>query len=327
VVPNYVDGILTVPDSTPAITDPENFQWEGEHEIVEDTIYSITTPANTLNLSGGDADWEAMNAVIYAVDIDFFQGRTSIQFGPFKHLQAAEYFEMVMAFRYRQVFDNPSLRNNGQAGGGGGADIGKDSPKENTTHQIPAQSVHTVYGPVVDDDVVVLQHDANTNGGQILVQSVVSSTGAADPAQPQVKLSNSDLGTLDDVGRIAKWRSFQYTDCDGNDMQFWIAATVPEDYADATYCIGGGGGMNYKGTYNSSTTYAVGDVVRVQSGSSQGVWVCVIANPGSGHQPTFPEPATTGGTNYWEMFTFGIQETSVCAGGSKTVYINATAPD
>ncbi|MDB6022936.1 MAG: hypothetical protein JWQ04_2793 [Pedosphaera sp.] len=87
-----------------------------------------------------------------------------------------------------------------------------------------------------------------------------------------------------------------------------------------------GAASTYRSTYVSSATYAQGDIVRVQSGTSQGVWVCVIANPGAGHQPTYPEPATTGGTNYWEMWTFGIYCTSVCDDGSKTVDINATAP-
>jgi len=32
------------------------------------------------------------------------------------------------------------------------------------------------------------------------------------------------------------------------------------------------GGFSYKGTYNSATAYALYDVVRVQSGGSQGVW-------------------------------------------------------
>lgn len=89
-------------------------QWEGEHEIVEGDIYSIVTPGMVLNLSGGAAAWAAMNAVITAVEIDFFHGRTTVSFGPEKHLSPAELFEKIMMWRYRFVYDNPNLRNTGE---------------------------------------------------------------------------------------------------------------------------------------------------------------------------------------------------------------------
>lgn len=229
---NYVAGVATPPEDAPAITDPENFQWEGEHQIIEDTLYSIITPANTLNLSGGNADWESMNAVIYAVDIDFFQGATNIQFGPFKHLQAAEYFEMVMAFRHRQVWDNPQLRNNGQGGTAGATDLGNSSPKENTTHGLPQQSLHTVISPPDDSgNVVILQHDAKTKGGQFVIQTLDSSGTVVDSA-PQVQLAQNDLGTEDDegeIGRIAKWRLMAICDSSGAAMQAMFAMSEPED--------------------------------------------------------------------------------------------------
>ena len=232
VAPVFVDGVVTPPGVTPAITSPDNFQWEGEHEIVENTIYSIVTPANVLNLSGGNADWESMDAVIYGVDIDFFQGRTTINFGPFKHLQAAEYFEMVMAFRYRQVFDNPNLRNTGQASAGSSTDLGNNSPKENTTEQLPDHSLHTTFSlPDGDGDVVTIQQDANSNGGQIGLQTL-DNTGAVDDTKPLVQLAQNDLGTIDDagsIGREAKWRKMVCLDTSGNPKQFVVAASDAED--------------------------------------------------------------------------------------------------
>lgn len=230
---NYVDGVATPPEDVPAITDSENFQWEGEHEIVEETIYSIITPANTLNISGGNTDWESMNAVIYAVDIDFFKGASNVQFGPFKHLQAAAYYEMVTAFRLRQVYDNPDLRNNGQSGSAGGTDVSSGGmAKENTTHQVPQQSVHTAVSPPDGGgSVVIAQHDANTNGGQVILQTV-KSDGTLDTTLPQVQLSQTDLGTEEDegeVGRIAKWRLMAICDSSGSPMQAMVAMSEPED--------------------------------------------------------------------------------------------------
>jgi hypothetical protein len=229
---NYVGGIATPPATVPAITAPDNFQWEGEHEIVENNIYSIITPANTLNLSGGNADWAGMNAVIYAVDIDFFNGRTNISFGPFKHLQAAEYFEMIMAFRYRQVFDNPNLRNTGQSGGAGSTDLGKDSPKENTNHGTPdanTDMVHAADATTTTSRVQIVR-DAVTNNGEILIQTVKNDT-TVDTAKPLVQLSQSDLGTVNDAGttgRVAKWRKLICLDTSGNTKQFVVAASDEE---------------------------------------------------------------------------------------------------
>ena len=88
-----------------------------------------------------------------------------------------------------------------------------------------------------------------------------------------------------------------------------------------------GSGMLYLGDYDSTQTYTSGNVVRLSDGSvNAGVWICVKTATAS-NPPTYPEPATTGGTNYWELFAFGVQAENVCYGGStKTTYINATPP-
>lgn len=83
--------------------------------------------------------------------------------------------------------------------------------------------------------------------------------------------------------------------------------------------------VNYRGTYNTATAYNPGDVVRQQSGASQGVWIRVGTGATTGTDPVFPEPSTTGGTNVWEMWTFGIQSDTSCASGTGvTQYFNAS---
>jgi hypothetical protein len=230
---------------------------------------------------------------------------------------------MVMAFRYRTVWNNPALRNNSTQGDSGGTAIGDGgTPKENTTEQIPGQSVHTVYALPASEgaNVQVIQHDANTNGGQLLIQQITSA-GAQDTTKPVTQLSQNDLGTVDDegsTGRVAKWRKFVVLDAaTGEPYQVVIAASAEED-TDVTIS----GGMNYRGTWSSSTAYNLEDVVRVLSGANQGVWVCVTAN--TNEAPVWPEP--TSGTVYWNMLAFGALATSVCDGGSKTSYVNATPP-
>ena len=139
---------------------------------------------------------------------------------------------MVMAFRHRQIWDNPQLRNNGQGGTAGATDLGNSSPRENTTHGLPQQSLHTVITPPDGGgSVVVLQHDANTNGGQLVIETL-NSSGDVDDTKPTVQLSQTDLGTEEDggdVGRIAKWRLIAMCDSSGSPMQAMFACSEPED--------------------------------------------------------------------------------------------------
>jgi hypothetical protein len=154
---------------------------------------------------------------------------------------------MVTAFRHRQVWDNPSLRNNGQAGASGATDLASAQAKENTVHGIPQENLHTILAPDAGTpaDTVMVQLDAVTNGGQIALETL-DNTGAMVTAKPQVQLSQNDLGALEGVGRIAKWRQLPCYDTDGNKKQAWFAVSAPED----TEIDFGGGSGAMMGTIN-----------------------------------------------------------------------------
>jgi hypothetical protein len=91
-------------------------------------------------------------------------------------------------------------------------------------------------------------------------------------------------------------------------------------------------GMNYKGTFSRTVSYAVGDVVRQQNAQwSLGVFICVQANPvsdvtGLNIPPSYPEPFTTTGgvvANTWELLNLGVKTYQGCKGGvTKQVYVN-----
>lgn len=92
---------------------------------------------------------------------------------------------------------------------------------------------------------------------------------------------------------------------------------------------GGGAGQSairYRGTYSPTETYTRGDIVRVQTGASQGVWICVGDGLPAGTPPVFPEPITTGGTNNWDMWVFGVQASVDCQNGNRVIYLNASQP-
>lgn len=88
----------------------------------------------------------------------------------------------------------------------------------------------------------------------------------------------------------------------------------------------GSGTLNYRGTYDPLITYSQFDIVRVQAGNSQGIWIRVAAGAATGVDPVFPEPVTAGGTNTWDMWTFGIKNTGVCSGSGTTVFANMSNP-
>ena len=98
--------------------------------------------------------------------------------------------------------------------------------------------------------------------------------------------------------------------------------------ASATGSNAATGSVNYRSDYDASTTYFTGDVVRLQDGSiNAGLWINVAPHGSTGVSPVFPEPKTTGGTNTWDLWTLGVNVTTVCGGGTSTnVYINSTPP-
>lgn len=84
--------------------------------------------------------------------------------------------------------------------------------------------------------------------------------------------------------------------------------------------------LTYRGTYDPTKSYNQFDIVRVQTGTSQGVWISVSPTPLLNDPPVFPEPVTVGGANKWEMWSFGVQASVNCQGGSATVFVQASGP-
>lgn len=176
---NYVDGVLIPPDDAPSIDNPYNLQWEGTHTVVEQIIHQIISPGYVLNLSGpgSNTDWATMNAAIYEVEIDLFHGRTVIRFGPHLHVNAQQFFEMLTAWRNRVTFENPAIRNTGQASASGSdVTLGTSMEKENTNHSaLPSLTLQTIATIPTSGDSptqTMVQHDPGTNGGQVIIQTV-----------------------------------------------------------------------------------------------------------------------------------------------------------
>jgi len=89
-------------------------QYEGDHVKVQAESISTLTLANSLNLSGGAAEWAAMNAIIQSITKDYGSGETSVSFGPAKHINSGDLNALFQFNRMRRVWQNPSVRETGQ---------------------------------------------------------------------------------------------------------------------------------------------------------------------------------------------------------------------
>lgn len=118
----------------------EVVQYEGTDIRVQAEISNqagdgpLVTLANTLNLTGGRAEWETMDAQIQAIEENDGMGYTQISFGPARHLGAGDLATIFQFSRPRRVWNNPAVRASGEfADMGSDVQLGDNVPKENST--------------------------------------------------------------------------------------------------------------------------------------------------------------------------------------------------
>ncbi len=82
--------------------------YEGEHVLVESYPTNQLTLANTLNLTGGHADWTTMIASVQGITKNFGLGITNIKFGAPTHLSAGDLLAIFRFNQWRRVWYPPS---------------------------------------------------------------------------------------------------------------------------------------------------------------------------------------------------------------------------
>ena len=229
-----VSGVITPPGTAPAITDPQHFQWEGDHTIKEATISNYYDCTNTLNIDdsdGGNTSWASMAATIYEIEYDFINGTTRVEFGPHKTLSIAQFFSILMMARIRMAWDNPNLPSTGTDPAGAGVNLPTDTPKENTVeHSTPTTVTHGVIGPVTDGSYWQHTLDAGSNTGPFdsnagrVMQVRNTSDGSIVTNSQQLIESMTDVddimgdsGFADTVYSILRFRPIAYKNADCQD--------------------------------------------------------------------------------------------------------------
>jgi hypothetical protein len=74
-------------------------QYEGSLALQETEITDLCPMGNNLNLSGGLAEWAAMNACVQSISYDLAKATTTLTFGPAGHLGAKDFVERLRVNR------------------------------------------------------------------------------------------------------------------------------------------------------------------------------------------------------------------------------------
>ncbi|NLG01946.1 MAG: hypothetical protein GX565_17605 [Lentisphaerae bacterium] len=85
-------------------------QYEGSITLIEkECSAGRALMGKVLNVTGGRAEWAAMNAAVVSVTEEFDTGKTVIAFGPQNHLGPQDMVELIRASRMRTKFSIQSL--------------------------------------------------------------------------------------------------------------------------------------------------------------------------------------------------------------------------
>lgn len=243
---NAPGGVITPPGTPPAITNPYNLQWEGEHTIIEQgNISTYYDCGNTLNLDdsdGGNVSWLTMAADIYEVRYDFYSGTTTIRFGPHKYLSADQFFQQAMMFVTRIAIENPNIRSTGQDSAGAGTQLGNDTRLEDT-HASDASGMATagLVGPNIGSGGTANLwsniHDAGSGATGYdglpawLAQNLKVSDGTVVSGSNQIKIKLSDLtGSGMDTGIVFSIRVITYKD-DGCNPKYRYILGLSQEFS------------------------------------------------------------------------------------------------
>lgn len=172
-------------------------QYEGRYTMAEQDAGgkpAAMTDVGTqhkLNLSGGKAEWAAMNATVRGVEVDHARGTTAVTIGPARHLSAGDLEELMQVWKHRVVLENPALRTSGHVSEKSGQAGGHNSA-ENTTPSNPPQALHSTSFEqnATTHEATFITHDA---GAEEIVLHRENNAGAEVSAAGSVSIALDDL--------------------------------------------------------------------------------------------------------------------------------------
>jgi len=212
-------------------------QYEFNHTILEQPFTTIIKPGkHALNISGGAAAWSSMAAMVQAVTMDFISSpdtglvsaKTQVRCGPVEHLEAGQLVQLFNVFQNRDLGRiNPNERASGLPNGGGTAAMPDDTAKENTTHASPDEGWQIFSGTDAADSGKTNSIQLDPVNGQLVMNQLVNTTGAVNPAAPSITLAKADIVASGAGNQAAKFQLFTVCLNDGTVKSAAVLATTP----------------------------------------------------------------------------------------------------
>ncbi len=137
-------------------------QYDGQFTIVEDECTGSIGIENVLNLTGGRAEWETMNAQVQQVIESIDDGRTTIIVGPANQLGESDIMELLRESRNRNVVSGGAQRAGGLS--------------QSNSMVLPSQTTKDSSNSIAQKNTKVSMGDTSTPG------IVFQSTGAVHSA-------------------------------------------------------------------------------------------------------------------------------------------------
>ena len=132
-------------------------QYDGQIDLVAAELPTDQLMGCKLTLAGSSLS--ITQQLIQSVTEQPHFGRYSITIGPANRLGIQDLVERHNATRFRKIYNNPSTRSSGQAGGGGSVTLGKNTARENTTGGLGEREV-TAQTATDGDNRNLIVHDA-----------------------------------------------------------------------------------------------------------------------------------------------------------------------
>jgi hypothetical protein len=147
--------------------------YQGKVSTVAEEITGSVNIGFRLVVTGGNAAWATMSAVIQQITNHLDTGTTTIQVGPPSHLSPGQVLDLRQANRSRRPASGSLIRTTGDSAGGGALEFGSAQPKNNGGHG-PGQ-----WG-IRKDFIVDLRFDTVTNCLQVKKQTAVVDYAATE---------------------------------------------------------------------------------------------------------------------------------------------------
>ncbi len=164
--------------------------FEGQFTYEQDECDLIISPGSLFNLSSGRTEWATMDAAVQTLTEQFDEGRTIVQFGPPKRIEADSLVALFRALRTRRFAWSSNQKTSSENDSDGQVEIGGSLPGINTTFIDGQRDQFVVKGNDGTDD-----HKVDLNPKEI-THAESADQGARHLKSREVLLPFLDAGTI-----------------------------------------------------------------------------------------------------------------------------------